>query len=643
MQYNNKITDKEMEKKRFALTIVILLFITSSILAQDSQLYMPINIKKAYENKTRSLDGTPGTAYWQNRADYKIDVHFDPSSRLVSGKEKIVYFNNSPDTLRQLVFHLFPDIYKKGNAHDPQIVPSDQGDGTILEKLSLNRDGENLLAKDGAVTFEHTGFVLNLPAALAPRDQTQIDLTWHYTLNRKTHIREGAVDSSAFFVAYFFPRLAVYDDIDGWNRFKYTGTAEFYNDFGDFEVAVTVPQDYLVWATGVLQNPQEVLAKKYLQRYQSAFTCDEIIHIVDSTEAKQKGVTKSGKNIWKFKAENVSDFAFATSNHYLWDASSLMVDKKTGRRVLVDAAYNKNSKDFYEVVEIAKKSIDFMSTQMPGVPYPYPKETVFNAVAEMEYPMMVNNPSYSSRHSTIRITAHEIFHSYFPFYTGCNESRYAWMDEGLTTFGTYLMSEKLDGPGQGYLSFFSGYKEQIGHFSDLPIFVDSNVLKRPVYNHNSYVKPASFFLILQDELDQALFSKVLIEFVNRWQGRHPTPYDFFFTFAAVSQKNLDWLIKPWFFEYGYVDLAVQNVQQKGKHYKITIAKKGHYPANFALKIIFDDGSFETESYKASVWEKGNTIVEINKFADKKIKTLEIIDKSIIDADLSNNIFNSKPD
>ena len=627
-----------MEKKIFALTSLIILAVTTTILAQDSQLYMPINIKKAYENKTRSFDGKPGERYWQNRADYKINVHFNPATRLISGKEEITYFNNSSDTLRQLVFHLFPDIYKKGNAHDPQIDPADQTEGLILEKISLDKNGENLLAKQGAVIREHTSLLLNLPLALAAKEKKNISIDWHYTLNQKTHIREGAVDSTTFFIAYFFPRIAVYDDIDGWNKFKYTGTAEFYNDFGNFEVSVTVPQDYLVRATGLLQNPGQVLTKKYLRRYQSAFTTDEIIHIVDSTEAKQKGLTRSGKNIWKFKAENVSDFAFATSDHYLWDASSLVVDKKTGRRVLVEAMYNKRSEDFYEVVEIAKKSIDFMCRQMPGIPFPYPKETVFNAVAEMEYPMMVNNPSYTSRHSTIRITAHEIFHSYFPFYTGCNESKYAWMDEGLTTFATYLMSEALDEPGQGYLSFFNGYKKEIGHFSDAPIFVDSNVLKRPVYNYNAYVKPAAFFLILQEELGRPLFRKAIQEFVHRWQGRHPTPYDLFFTFSKVSQRNLDWLIKPWFFEYGYVDLAIKDVIRKEKNYKIEIEKKGLYPAGFALKITYENNSTEMKNYKASAWQKGNSIFEISINSNEIIKTVELIDKSIIDADVLNNIF-----
>ena len=626
-------------KKTLLLYIMITVFIAKTvILAQSSQLYIPLNIQKAFENRTRSYDGKAGAKYWQNRADYKIDINFDPDTQLLAGSEHITYFNNSPDTLQQLVFHLFPDMYKKGNSHDFNINPADQHNGVTIEKITLNKNELDILSANSPVEYEHTGFILNLPIPLSANEHLNISITWHYTLNRKTHIRNGMVDSTSFFMAYFFPRIAVYDDIDGWNKFKYTGDVEFYNDFGNFEVFITVPQNFLVWATGILQNPEKVLTEKYLLRYRSAFTSDDIIHVVDSTECTLNNITNQENNIWRFKAENVTDFAFGTSNHYLWDATSLIVEKSTGRRVLIEAAYNKDSEDFYEVAEIAGKAIEYMSSEIPGIPFPFPNVTVFKGLAEMEYPMMVNDPSYQTIHSTIRITAHEIFHTYFPFYTGCNETKYAWMDEGLTTFATFLMSEALDSPGQGYLSFFNGYKKMIGNFSDVPIFVDSNVLKRPIYCYNSYTKAASFFLVLQDYLGDRLFKKALREFVNRWQGKHPTPYDLFFTFMDITGENLDWFIKPWFYEYGYVDLAVKNVSTKNNNYKIEIKKNGHYPANFELKIIFEDGSTETASYKVSIWKSGNNQYEINKFSDKKIKKVELIDKSLIDAKVSNNVF-----
>jgi len=626
-------------KKKLLFYVMITVFIAKTgIFAQSSQLYIPINIQKAFENKTRSYDGKAGANYWQNRADYKIDIEFDPNTQLLAGSEHITYFNNNPDTLRELVFHLFPDMYKKGNSHDFDLKPVDQHNGVTIEKITFNENESDILSENLSIKYEHTGFILNLPTPLFPNEHLNISIIWHYTLNRKTHIRNGMVDSTSFFIAYFFPRIAVYDDIDGWNKFKYTGDVEFYNDFGNFEVSITVPQNYLVWATGILQNPEKVLTEKYLLRYQSAFTSDDIIHIVDSTECTLNNITNPVNNTWKFKAENVTDFAFGTSNHYLWDAASLVVEKSTGRRVLIEAAYNKDSKDFYEVAKIAGKAIEYMSSEIPGVPFPFPKVTVFKGFAEMEYPMMVNNPSYMSIHSTIRITAHEIFHSYFPFYTGCNETKYAWMDEGLTTFATFLMSEALDSPGQGYLSFYKGYKNIIGNFSDVPIFIASDVLKRPIYCYNSYTKAASFFLVLQDYLGDRLFKKALQEFVNRWNGKHPTPYDLFFTFMDITGENLDWFIKPWFYEYGYVDLAVKNVSRKNNNYKIEIEKNGHYPANFELKIVFEDGSTETASYKVSIWKLGNKRYEINKFSDKKIKNVELIDKSLIDAKVSNNVF-----
>ncbi len=622
------------------IPVITMVFIgvVHSVGAQSSDLYIPLNIQKAYVNNTRSRDGTPGSLYWQNRADYKIDVEFDPVTRLLQGAEEITYYNNSPDTLRDLVLHLFPDLFKRGNARDYDVDYEEESEGVILQKVSINNNDLDLSYGSEAEERGHSSITIKLPSFLPPADTLTMQVSWQYTMNKGSHIRTGAVDSSGFFIAYFFPRIAVYDDVNGWNNFNYTGGVEFYNDFGNFDAAVTVPRDFIIWASGELQNPDSVLTEKYYRRYQLSLSSDSIIHIIDSTDYLNKDITSHNqKNIWKFRADNVSDFAFAVSNHYLWDATSLPVHKNSDRRVMINAAYNKNSADFYEVAGIARKGAEFMSADVPGVPFPFPRITIFNALDEMEYPMMVNLLSYENSHATLRVTLHEIFHSYFPFYMGMNETLYAWMDEGLTTFGTYLMVEALDSPGEARLSFYDDYKNHMGDFIDVPIFVVSDYLKRPVYLFNSYVKPAVFFLILRDVLGDELFKKALQEFMMRWHGKHPMPYDLFFTFMNVTGQNLDWLIQPWFFEYGYADLALKEIQLENNTYRITVEKKGHYPVPIDLQINYADGGTDTIHIGAMVWRDNITDYLTEKPAARKISSVELLNRIFVDADSMNDM------
>jgi hypothetical protein len=399
----------------------------------------------------------------------------------------------------------------------------------------------------------------------------------------------------------------------------------------------------------------DVLNEKYLRRFQTAMTSDEIIHIVDSTEVSRRDVTKQqATNTWLFSADNVSDFAFAVSDHYLWDATSIAVDKESGLRVLIDAAYDKTSVDFFEVADIARNSIAYMSYEFPAVPFPYPQMTVFNGDDEMEYPMMVNEWSVyrqnlpvevSRRNYSISLTAHEIFHSYFPFYMGINETKYAWMDEGWATFGDFLIGNEFI-EGNTFIKTWwnehfiaeGRYKEIAGSELDLPIIANSWLIKSPAYNVNSYAKAAFFYLILQDLLGADLFRKTVHEYMKRWNGKHPTPYDFFFTLNQASGKNLNWLIKPWFFEFGYPDLAIKDVTQQAGNYSIEIERIGNYPVPIHLNLSYQDETSQILHETAKVWRSGETTYSISGSSKKMIARIELGDVTIPDADLSNNSF-----
>ncbi|MDR3694651.1 MAG: peptidase, partial [Mucilaginibacter sp.] len=368
--------------------IILLLAVSSSVNAYAQvSLPVPVNIQASYTKGTRSVTGEPGTKYWQNHADYSLKINFDPRSRLLNGTVSVDYINNSPDTLKEVDFKLYPNLYKKGSVRNMPVLPADVSDGVRIKQLSINRQRQD--EKQWAI--DGTNMTVKTPAIL-PKQSIHFDISYSYTLNKTSHIRTGQVDSGAFFIAYFFPRIAVYDDIDGWNQQHYQGIQEFYNDFCHFNAEITVPGNYEVWATGNLKNAEEILKDKFVKRLTDAARDDKITDIFTEDDLKAGNITANKTaNTWKFEADSVTDFTFAISNHYLWKSGSLVVDPATGRRTRVDAVFNQHHEDYFEVINYARKTVEAMSYQFPKWPYPYPHETVFDGLDQMEYPMMVND------------------------------------------------------------------------------------------------------------------------------------------------------------------------------------------------------------------------------------------------------------
>jgi hypothetical protein len=625
-------------KNLINLVLVLILVSVNYSFGQASGLYVPRNMQKAFDNKTRSMDGKPGVNYWQNKPDYIINLEFDPATRKIEGTEKINYFNNSPDTLKKIIIQLFPNIFKKGAARDFSISGADEDNGVSIENIKFNGSQVSTDPDEKIVEYNGTNMIMNLRTPILPKGKVELIITWNYILNKGSNIRTGTLDSSSFFIAYFYPHIAVYDDIDGWNDTQYTGGVEFYNDFADYEVSITVPKNFVIRGTGVLQNPEEVLKGKIVERYKSALESDKVVSIIDADDIAKMDVTvQNDKNVWKFKADNVTDFAFGLSDHYLWDGSGLVVDKNTGRRVFIDAAYNKHSKDFYKVAETSREVINYMSTVLPGWPFPFPKETVYNGEGGMEYPMMVNDSSVPD--SSMRgLTAHEISHSYFPFFMGTNETKYAWMDEGWAAYIDFMASSALYSTEIIKRNRITAYKNAIGNDLDIPIFAISKYLKSPPYRYNAYIKAAYFYDMLREFLGHERFAKALHEYMARWNGKHPIPYDFFNSMSNASGQDLSWLIKPWFFEYGYFDLAVKDVSVSGDKYKIEIEKKGYYPGGFKLTVTYADGTNEIVSESVAVWKNGANSFTVELLASRKIVKAELWDAIWLDADNSNDIY-----
>jgi hypothetical protein len=621
--------------KSIKITLIGSLLGVTSILLAQTTLPVPRNIQAAYEKGTRSTVGILGKNYWQNFAAYNIQIRFYPATRLISGTEDITYTNNSPDTLKEIIFKLYPNLYQKGGRRLILIDSSDITSGVQISQFKI--DGKS--HPSDSLKIYATNMQILIPPLL-PKRSLNFNITYSYNLNKGSHIRTGEIDSGAWFLAYFFPRITVYDDIDGWNYNRYLGTQEFYNDFGNFKVGITVPKDYIVWATGDLQNCAEVFTSKYCQRLQEAERSDGVTTIIDSTDLKEGNITVNHpENTFRFEATNVTDFALAISNHYIWKSSSLIVDSTTGRRTRVDAVFNPKHKDFYEVIDFARKTVESMSYKFPRWPFPYPHVTVFNGLSwGMEYPMMVNDISYENRDETIDVTLHEIFHTLFPFYLGINETKYGWMDEGLAQMSNWIIMPMIDSTLKSNLFLYSvkDYQGFAGKEADSPIITLSTQADDDALYQNSYPKPALGYLYIKDMLGDERFYKGLHQYIRDWNGKHPIPFDFFNSMNVGSGVNLNWFWERWFFDRGIPDLAIGKFTDGKKEKTVVIEMKGDKPLPIDLSILFTDGSIQNIHRSTGVWELGNKTVEIKFTSSKKVKEITLGSPIVPDVNKKDN-------
>jgi hypothetical protein len=631
-----------LKKIKIILSCIIPILFSFQSFSQEN-LFIPRNIQTAYEKGTRSLDGKPGAKYWQNSSEYKIQVEVDPFTYLIKGSEEITYFNNSPDTLKRVILRLYPNIFKKGSARDYAMSPEAVTDGVAVTKISI--DGRSINLNNRSIfRVTNTIAVIYLPEPIPPKSLKDFSIEWSFNLSHKATLRMGVYDSTTVFVGYWYPQISVYDDIDGWDYLNYGGQVEFYNDFSNFDLSITLPNNFGVWATGELQNPEEVLGETILQRYLAANESDTVTRIITADELNSASIFKTdeNKNTWKYKASNVTDFAFAFSDHYLWDGLRTVVDSSKNKSVFIQAVYPVNSPDFYDVAEASREIINYFSNEMPGIKFPFPSIVAFNNGSSrgggMEFPMMINNGSQDVWENSVSLTAHELAHQYFPFYVGTNEKKYAFMDEGWAVMIPFKYMEKLAGINSRLISTVGNYEYLAGTEDDIPMVIPSISLSSVSYNNSAYVKPSIAYEILRGMLGDELFLKSLQEYVSRWNGKHPTPYDFFFTFNNITGKDLTWFWKPWFFENGYPDLAIEKVDIEKTKSKITIRRVGNVPTPIKLKVIYENGTKEEFYYSANVWEENNLIYISEVELSDTLKEVQLGDITIPDSNRENNLF-----
>lgn len=607
--------------KKFTLSLT-LLFIIAGNLLEAQQLYMPRNIKIAVEKGTRSLDGSPGKNYWQNEGKYDINVTVTPETKIVSGVEKIVYSNNSPDTLRMLAIRFVNNIHKpeapRGNYTSDNFFTT----GLDIKSFSVNSESYEVNSKNWG-----TVGAVRLKQPLLPHSTVELNIAWSYPLSKQDG-REGQIDSTTFYVAYSYPRVSVYDDYNGWDFLPHTDRQEFYNDFNDYQLSVKVPKDYVVWATGDLENADEVLQPAIAKRLKDSYTAKDVIHIANLKEMKDGKVTlQNDWNTWKFNSTHITDVCFAVSKNYVWDGTSALVDTITNRRASVQAAYNDTAKDFHHYATWAQHSLEYFSTKWPGVSYPFPKMTSFQGHADMEYPMMINDGTTKDLKFAQMVQDHEIAHTYFPFYMGTNETRYAFMDEGWATTFEYLIGQEEFGKAHAdsvYKMFrIRRYIHDPSAEEDQPIISMSTQVSGAGYGNNSYGKASLSYLALKDMLGDSLFKKALHHYMDEWNGKHPIPWDYFNAMSAGAGQNLNWFFKNWFFTNNYIDLKVDTIKKEKGFYTITVKNVGGFAIPFDLRIVYADGQIAVIHETPAVWQNNEKVQVFKISSDRIIKSVEL--------------------
>jgi len=624
-----------MNSKKLVFSAVFLAVFSAVGLAQV-RLIIPKGNLNAYKKQTRSETGNPGRNYWQNSSDYEIKASVDVKNKRLSGDENVVYHNNSTDTLQTIVIRLYQDIFKKGANRNPlfDMDPFDINEGVAIGKLMV----DDLELKQADLKRKGTLLYVSMPQKLLPHAQIKLHIEWSFHIPERTLIRMGTMDSTSLFVGQWYPQIAVYDDMNGWDIHSHNGMAEFYNDVNNFDVEVTVPEKFLVWATGEPVNIAEVLQPEYVSRYKKASTSDDIIHVVSEEDIKRGNIT-THIHTWKFKANGVTDFAFGISDHYLWDVASAVVDKATGRRTVVAAAYKKDAPQFDKVANIAKETVRYLSTERPGIPFPFPYITVYNGDFGMEYPMITNVGAYKEYDATVYDNSHEIAHMYFPFYVCTNETKNGWMDEGFTVF----LPEKIQtvlSPGFDEAKHTTASFEKYAGMEDEPALITSSFyLDSRIYFYLNYGKAEQALRMLETELGTGVFQKCLLTFMDSWKYKHPTPIDFFNTFNTVSKQNLNWFWNAWYYQNGGIpDMAIKEVNRNHAHYKITVVNRGDLPLPIVLSLYNDQKLVRTITRSASNWIEHPDGIHIDFDSAQKITKVVLGTDYIPDANRTDNLY-----
>lgn len=543
----------------------------------------------ATPNMFRTAAGAPGPAYYQQQADYKIDIELDDKNSKISGAETITYTNNSPDKLEYLWLQMDQNQAAK-NSQSPlaeserveQVMAPSKFANEYL-KQGLDRGFKLEYVKDAkgnpmTYTVNQTMMRIDLPTPMKPGEKITFSIKWWYNINN--YQQDGGRSGYELFekdgnklyvIAQFYPRMAVYNDVEGWQNQQFWGGGEFALPFGNFDVNITVPADHVMEATGELLNPSEVFSSEQMKRYEQAKkTFDNPVVIVTQAEAEaaEKGFSTQ-KKTWKFSAKNVRDFGIATSRKFIFDA---MAVKLGGKTVMATSVYPKEANPLWGETSTRTVAHTLKSYSSHTFDYPYPKAVSVSAEDQgMEYPMICWNfgrpdangvTSPQVKNGMIGVIVHEVGHNFFPMIVNSDERQWTWMDEGLNSFMEYMAEQELGtnfpsrrGPAKNIVPYMSGDQKMLE-----PIMSNSESIIQ--FGNNAYGKPATALNILRETvMGRELFDHAFKTYANRWKFKHPTPEDFFRTMEDASAFDLDWFWRGWFYSTDFVDIGITEVKQ----------------------------------------------------------------------------------
>jgi hypothetical protein len=592
---------------------------------------------RAVERGTRTRNGRPGTDYWVQHARYSIDSRLDVITSRVSGHEHVVYLNNSPDTLRRIAVYLRQNAFAAGNPRR-QAAPITGGvtlgavvvEGQAIAPLSngvtavpITAVGQTRALARHGYTVDGTVMWIPLPSPLPPHDSANLEFSWSYVPPPSpSDGRQGREGHHVYFMGYWYPQVAVYDDVNGWVTDPYLLEAEFYMDPADYDVRVTVPHGWPVVATGTLENPSDVLSPAARAKLADARRTGHVVHVVEPGPTAAAAFATGGATAtWHFSAADVRDFAWGTSDQYVWDATRALVagrgDAGAGVRDTVDIT------SFYRISKPAaawaiggarftRDAIEQMSVYLWR--YPWPQMTSMEGVLDdggMEYPEMTLISPWADTLSLAGDLMHETGHMWFPMQVGSNETRYPWMDEGFTQFDVAQAMRAIYGEPrtggrpndseQGQRALYLG-AARAG--DDMLLMWPGDLYPQDLYFTMFYDKAAQVLAALRGVMGEEVFHRAFREYGRRWTGRHPYPYDFFNTMADVAGRDLSWFWTTWFYQPWPLGQAIASVQSRGDSTAITIEDRGLAPMPVPVAITRADGSVQRVELPVETWLTG---------------------------------------
>ena len=615
----------------------------------DTSIFSPLPVRPGTIYRTGS--GAPGPKYWQQRVDYELKATIDTAAKRVSGSMIMKYTNNSPDTLRYIWVQTEQNAFKSGSLNS-YIFPPDSRFGALNFEGGLNFtrfeqvSGPATKPVRTKITPRDNGTMarLELATPLAPGQTTSFDVAWNFLVPEHGADRMGR-DGALYEIAQWYPRAAVYDDVRGWNTEPYLGQGEFYLEYGDYTLDVTVPAGYVVAATGALDNAAQVLAPAQIARLAQAAKGPTVVNIITQEELKTgswRPKAVAGTATWRFKSKNVRDVIFAASPDYMWDASSW-------KGIMAYGYYRPSAIETWkDAADMSRMSVQEYSERW--FMYPWPQiSAVEGPISGMEYPMMALENKSADKYDLYNVVTHEIGHMWFPMIVGSNERQHMWQDEGFNTFINYF-SEARRYPEKGNVtervkSDRESYVEAaMARGVDVPVEINPDRINPAILGENAYVKPGVGLMLLRDDiLGPAVFDDAFREYIRRWAFKHPTPEDFFRTMEDASGRRLDYFWRQWFIENPHFDQAIDTVVTKtfgtADSAVVVFGNRARGVLPIKARFTFEDGTTQDFEYPAEVWST-NTGFYLRRYGfTKKVAKVEVDpDHRFVDLDRANNVF-----